>query len=208
VEGDVVSIIMDPVSSWPKLKGAQSKQQIRISDTNGNTITAESEDLSKARYRVDHLCKNGHTGQACNSNLDEESTNSHLDLEHTTLRTYNGMCANEAENGILGNGSSCHIVEQHLENSDSSEIRSCDDEQHKMEKALENVAMIVNSLPGRWPTGSLIGIIEKSPCCDAVIVFLEVKQWISCKGKSGVVPGVSISPRKNWNGLASHTREG
>ncbi|KAH9320930.1 hypothetical protein KI387_015569, partial [Taxus chinensis] len=51
VEGDVVSIIMDPVSSWPKLKGARSKQQIRISDTNGNTITAESEDLSKAHYR-------------------------------------------------------------------------------------------------------------------------------------------------------------
>lgn len=110
---------------------------------------------------------------------------------------------------FFGNGSSCHIGEQHLTNCDLSENGSQDGHNHEMAKALANVAMIVNSLPGRRPTGRVIGIIEKSPRRDAVISFLEVKQWIAYKeGQKWSCSRYEQNQQKNGKGLASHTEEG
>ncbi|XP_057822928.2 DIS3-like exonuclease 2 isoform X2 [Cryptomeria japonica] len=203
VEGDIVAIVTDPVSSWPKLKGAQSKQQIRNSDTkDDNIITAENEGPSKAQCMVEQMYNNNCNGQASNMNLMGDCLNS-LDLED------NGLSVDKAINIFFCNDNSCHIGEQCLTNCDSSEIGSGDEHRHEMAKAKANVAMIVNSLPGRRPTGRVIGIIEKSPRRDAVIGFLEVKQWIAYKdGQKWSCSRNGQYSQKNVKGLPSHTEEG
>eukprot|EP01018_Ginkgo_biloba_P005533 Gb_17335 [translate_table: standard] len=210
VEGDVVAIVLDPIFSWAKLKGAASKEEMNSSESkDADNINFEIQELVgqdslKGQCKADGVYKYGHAGTLVHNNssdVEDETSSLYFDPKFSGLD--DGELVNKANkvlnlNQKMVDGASCQTAEQDLSRCELSEIGLAD-KQDEVTNALANVASIVKALPNKRPTGKVIGIIEKSARRDAVIGFLEVKQWLSCKEASK--EGCSRShqsPQKNW----------
>lgn len=209
VEGDVVAIVLDPVSSWAKLKCAPNKSKNDSDSGAASKIFLESEDSLKSKLKVDGSGKTNCPEVLIGNISDGSDQNGSLGIEHTAFCINKDACVNETTTNILCDGASCQTAEHHLSTCESSEVGCSYDQQDKMAKALATVASTVKSLPSKRPTGRVIGIVEKSPRRDAVIGFLEAKKWLAHKegSKGGCLRGEQ-SPQNSHIGSASHTGGG
>lgn len=209
VEGDVVAIVLDPVSSWAKLKCATNKQKIDSDSGAASNIFLGSEESLKAKSKVDGSQKTNSPELLINNISDGSGQNGWLGIDHTAFCINKGACVNEAPTNILCDAASCQTAEQHLSTCKSSEVWCRYDQQDKMAKALATVASTVKSLPSKRPTGRVIGIIEKSPRREAVIGFLETKKWLAYKeGPKGGCFRSEQSPQSSRKGSAPCTGGG
>eukprot|EP01018_Ginkgo_biloba_P006161 Gb_36974 [translate_table: standard] len=101
----------------------------------------------------------------------------------------------------------CEISEQLFSSCESFDVGPVD-EQDEAANALAKVIATVKSLPSKRPTGKVVAIIEKSRRRDAVIGFLEVKQWISKGGPKGGCSRSEQCSKKSLKGTPSSVVEG
>lgn len=205
VEGDVVAIVLDPVSSWAKLKCASNKPKNDSDSGASSRIFLESNESLKTKLKVDSSGKTNCPELLINDISDVSDQTGWSGNDHTAFCINKGACVNEATTSILCDATSCQTAEQHFSTVKSSEVGYSYDEQDKMAEALATLALTVKSLPSKRPTGRVIGIIEKSSRREAVIGFLETKKWLAYKeGPKGGCFRSEQSPQSNCKGLASH----
>ncbi|KAF8411801.1 hypothetical protein HHK36_004360 [Tetracentron sinense] len=69
----------------------------------------------------------------------------------------------------------------------------CSSEQNDASNSVGMICSMISSLPSKRPTGKVVAILEWSPRRNAVVGFLSVKQWISCR------QGYKKNTKKNKN---------
>ncbi|KAJ7965601.1 DIS3-like exonuclease 2 [Quillaja saponaria] len=189
VEGDIVAIKVDPLTSWTRTKGPNlvSDNSAPVEDSSSlleNNEMASDSCKSKAKGKVDDNHEDGHYRNCHTPEKGyyfEESTSQ----SETSGLNPTGLAIH---NGLNGNHSSA---------SNSLHISSCGG-QNEVINALEKLCFVISTFPSKRPTGRVVAVIEKSPRRDAVVGYLNVKQWIYYKDfnkKEG---------KKNTNLVAEH----
>ncbi|KAJ7959107.1 DIS3-like exonuclease 2 [Quillaja saponaria] len=168
VEGDIVAITVDPLTSWTRMKGSNgvSDNSSPVEDCNSFLVNDEmAGDSCKGNDKVDH----GHEdhlyrnfpipGRGC-CFAESTSHGATYGLDSTRLAGHSGP-----------NG-------HYPSTSDSLHIGSCIG-QSEVLNALDKLRSMINSFPSKGPTGRVVAVIERSRRRDAVVGYLNVKQWIS-----------------------------
>lgn len=198
IEGDVVVIVLNPVSLWPRLKGSASKQSRNTTDVIpevAESVGKNFEDklLDEGDVSIDDVYTSyGHAEMVSNdiSHLElVEDTCWDADTERDDCQWPNlndNICMEQAGGTLCSASVASHLEASDLVDDDtkhqtaeqcfsSSELIF---KQNEAAAALEKLILTVRSRPNKRPTGRVVSIIVESPRRDAIIGFLEVKQWI------------------------------
>lgn len=181
VEGDVVLIKLDPLPLWTKMKGSfgASCNAAVMDDFNlVPRVTEPVGDSCKGKGKVDADCEY----ISCR-NLTEKGF-------HNERNTYS------EENGspeLIGQSGNAHA--------NGSAWAGCSSEHNDVVTAVQKLCAMISAYPLKRPTGKVVAIIERSPRRDAVVGFLNVKQWIF--NREGYIKG----SKKNKLPLLSSYRE-
>ncbi|PIN06988.1 Exoribonuclease II, partial [Handroanthus impetiginosus] len=161
IEGDVVAIVIDPPSLWPRMKG--SSETLNNSTPHNNGV-ADVQACLKGKSKLDSECEYVHPNN--NMVLPEEDT--YFDNESSS----GAILDNSLVNGVLDNGyiSGCH--------SSVSDFARLSGDANDSMSSLEKLSTLVSSLPSKRPTGKVVAVIERSLRRDRIVGFLSVKQWI------------------------------
>ncbi|GAB4861373.1 hypothetical protein Ancab_036535 [Ancistrocladus abbreviatus] len=190
VEGDIVAVKVDPPTLWTRMKGSAGFSNSSATEDNNPLDVAENvHDNFKGKDKEDVDC-----GYACGivgdfSSLHENG--SRIDNTPSAGTVYPESSG--AMNYSCFNG-------QYL--SDPVTFQECSSSGHnKFMNAVEKLCDAIIAFPFKRPTGRVVAIIELSPRRDAVVGFLNAKQWLSlrenCKKDS----------RKNKNLVPLFSRE-
>eukprot|EP00268_Persea_americana_P031034 TRINITY_DN3011_c0_g1_i2.p1 TRINITY_DN3011_c0_g1~~TRINITY_DN3011_c0_g1_i2.p1 ORF type:complete len:1106 (-),score=254.73 TRINITY_DN3011_c0_g1_i2:667-3984(-) len=172
IEGDTVAIALDPVASWTRLRGlpGRNSSALPVGDSNEAVV-----DGCKGKDREDSECKYSTDG---GYHYPENNSSEAFDLD----------------TGIVHRNSNCLSNEHPLD----PFKRSYASQQVGSSGALGKLCAMISALPLKRPTGRVLSIIEGSPRRSAVIGFLGVKQWLSCKeGYKQEIGGQSSKRFKN-----------
>ncbi|KAG1342370.1 putative DIS3-like exonuclease 2 [Cocos nucifera] len=180
IEGDIVAVMLDPVTSWTRLKG---------SNVPSNPILADdSKVLSEPREVVGNKCVGKEPVDA----------NCCCQTYHNGLSRYqfndNGGTSEVAQ-GTTGNGHgfSDRKCINALESSNAQTF-----EQGESARALERIHAMINSYPSKRPTGRVLSIIRMSPRRGTIIGFLTCKKWQpEGEGYGNLVNGQVSKKKKN-----------
>lgn len=199
IEGDVVAIVLNPVSLWPRLKGAASKQSRDTTDV----IPEVTDSVGKNfEYKLldegddsiaDVYTSCGHAEMVVLNDI------SHLELVEDTCwdadterddcqwpSLNDNVCMEQAGSTLCSASVASHLEASDLVDDETKHqtteqcFSSCEltFKQNEAAAALEKLILTVRSWPNKRPTGIVVSIIVESPRRDAIIGFLEVKQWI------------------------------
>lgn len=197
IEGDIVAVALDPVASWPKLKGSAGRfcNSNLLNDSDGVVEVIEVVgDRCKGRDRVDSdclfaVCRNGllpsDEDYKCSQKFSGGTVHLDMEIGHTN--------SNYQSNGCLSYSS---------DPSDRVQVS----QQVGVEGMLGKLAALVSAFPSKRPTGRVVAIIERSSRRDAVVGFLGVKQWLSYKEGYKKETGGQLSKRTK-NFINFSTRE-
>lgn len=163
VEGDIVVIKVDPSSLWTKMKGFSN-------------ISPQPEDCCM-RPEIDELASGGHKGKGkADVHYENGQFRTGVSLEkrlHCNGGSFTGETSHSQDVGQVG--STC--VNSHYPTVlDSSHVGSSCGIDGRV-NAVENLCATISSFPSKRPTGRVVAIIEKSRRRDAIVGFLNVKQW-------------------------------
>ncbi|OMO62608.1 Ribonuclease II/R [Corchorus capsularis] len=158
VEGDIVVIKVDPLGLWTRMKGSNgsSNNSAQIEDCN---IVQEVNGLAgnsyKGKGKVDGDCVNAHSknGVPIEKGFYDET-------EMTRASAYN------------------HVNGHHQSSSDSLHVGFLPGQNEGI-NSVERLAASTSQFPLKRPTGRVVAIFEKSLRRDAIVGFLNVKQWFS-----------------------------
>ncbi|XVF64607.1 hypothetical protein PTKIN_Ptkin09bG0182000 [Pterospermum kingtungense] len=158
VEGDIVVIKVDPLELWTKMKGSNwsSNNSAPIEDCNlvqeVNGVAANS---YKGKGKVDADCEYAdcRSGILIGQGLYDET-------QVTKPAGYN------------------HVNGHHQSSSDSMHM-GLFPEKNEGINSVDRLAVMTSQFPSKRPTGRVVAIVEKSLRRDAVVGFLNVKQWFS-----------------------------
>lgn len=205
IEGDVVAIVLDPVSLWPRLKGAASKKSRNTTDvipevTDSVGKNFEDKLLDEGDCNIDDVdTSHGHAEMLVLNDI------SHLELVEDTCwdadterddsqwpSLNDNVCMEQAGSMPCSASVASHLEASDLVDDDTRNqtaeqcFSNCEliDKQNEAAAALEKLILTVRSRPNKRPTGIVVSIIVESPRRDAIIGFLEVKQWILNMGKA------------------------
>lgn len=205
IEGDVVAIALNPVSLWPRLKGATSKQNRNTTDVIPevtDSIGKNSEDklLDEGDCNIDDVDTfHGHSEMLVLNDMSHvelvedtcwEADNERDDSQWPSLN--DSGCMEQAGSMSCAASVTSHLGASDLVDDDGNHqtaeqcFSNCEmiDKQNDAAAALEKLILTVRSRPNKRPTGIVVSIVVKSPRRDAIIGFLEVKQWILNMGKT------------------------
>ncbi|XP_026660773.1 DIS3-like exonuclease 2 isoform X2 [Phoenix dactylifera] len=192
IEGDVVAVMLDPVTSWTRLKG---------SNVHGNPVLADDSNiLSEAREVVDNKC-------AGKERLDANCgcytySNGLLPLDKRCQFNDNGGIS-EVVHSNPGNGpgiSNKKCIVQQSNPPENSNMQAF--EQGEAARALERIRAMINSYPSKRPTGRVLSIIRMSPRRGAVIGFLSSRKWLPEGEGYGNLVSSHVSKNKNLVSLS------
>ncbi|CAK7347018.1 unnamed protein product [Dovyalis caffra] len=184
VEGDVVVIKVDPLSFWTKMKGSNGPSN--------NLSTAEDSNLC--------LEANGKAGGSSKGKSKLNMDFDCADYGNSTVPQkgfhYEASSRNGDElNGPVGYNS---VNGYHQSASDSSPVPSTG--KNEVLNGVQRMCATISSYPSKRPTGRVVAIIEKSPRRDAIVGFLNVKQWFyyrdGCKKYA--------KRNKSWLSISNH----
>ncbi|WCJ44609.1 DIS3-like exonuclease 2 [Euphorbia peplus] len=169
VEGDIVIIKIDPLTLWTKMKGSSGPiaNSSSVEDSNlaiDASDTAVSSCKGKIKVEVD----------------DEYNDLGVLPLQKA-IHFENGSCATEPGQGGLSSQVAHNFVNGcHPSASDSSHFSSSNG-QKEVVNGVSRVCTMVRCYPSKRPTGVVVAIVETSPRRDAIVGFLNAKQWFYYK---------------------------
>ncbi|KAJ9567030.1 hypothetical protein OSB04_002996 [Centaurea solstitialis] len=153
VEGDIVAIKVEPLSSWTKMKGTIESSRHPAVEDNNNSLAGVSESNNencrrKKKSDANMQCVCNTNGQPFPEkglhNINDIDGNNQFEVDHSTA------CSSSSE-------------------------------RREVETAVEKLCTMVSSLPAKRPTGRVVAIIEKSPRRKAIVGFLRIKQWLFSK---------------------------
>ncbi|KAG2709074.1 hypothetical protein I3760_05G222300 [Carya illinoinensis] len=174
VEGDIVVIKIDPLSLWTRMKGSTgiSNNYPPVEDCNLLLEDSEiSSDSCKGKGKVDAECKHAHH-RSCPF---PEKGFCYGDS------TFTGEAVHLDPIGPA----SCNLVDPYL--AAASDLLHADfcSGQNELNTALGRMCALISSFPSKRPTGRIVAISEMSPRRDAVVGYLNVKQWLSYRELCG-----------------------
>lgn len=167
VEGDIVVVKVDPLSLWTRMKGSVG------------------------------LCNNAPQVEDCNLLLEDSDVasdsykgKSKIEADCEYFR-YRSCPFPEKKKLSYGDGetvhfdpiipASCNTVDGNFPTaSDSSHVYSSSG-QNEVITPVGRMCALISSFPSKRPTGRIVAIIERSPHRDAIVGYLNVKQWFSSR---------------------------
>ncbi|XP_073314492.1 DIS3-like exonuclease 2 isoform X1 [Primulina huaijiensis] len=157
-EGDIVAIVVDPPSLWPKMKGSNEtldESQASCSEQSEALMFCRGSSKGKSKLELDfeHVCSVDYLG------FSEDGT------RYETGSSSAAMADNRYVNGV-SDQPSIH---------DSTKPCYCDD--YKLVNICEKLCYLVSLFPSRRPTGRVVAIVAGSSRRDSIVGFLSVKQW-------------------------------
>ncbi|EEF48362.1 DIS3-like exonuclease 2 isoform X2 [Ricinus communis] len=170
VEGDMVVIKVDPLPCWTKMKGSNGPSNSIALAEDCNSAVELSEMASgsckgKIKVEVDH----------------DFAESGSFSLPQKGIHSEDSSCATEAVHQELNGSTGYNIgIGDHPSASESSNFGSSMG-QHEGANAVGRLCTMISSHPTKRPTGRVVAIIERSPRRDAIIGFLNVKQWFYCR---------------------------
>lgn len=160
-----MAVKLDPVTTWPKLKG--------FGRCSGNGIGADDNRIREVAEIVDKNCKEKEKAEYKSECCLRTNDLQKLSGEGLCLDIMNDMNRN---NNIL---SGDHAIASY-----SSVGRS---------SSLKNLFSLISSSPLKRPTGRVLAILQKSPRRDSLVGFLRTKQFYSCQeGSKCDIAGLSL----------------
>ncbi|PON59824.1 Nucleic acid-binding, OB-fold containing protein [Parasponia andersonii] len=168
VEGDIVAVKVDPLSLWTKMKSstASCKNSLVVEDINlvseSNNVTGNS---CKGKGKIDVDSEYAYHGN-------------HLSPEMELYSERETFLDEPYQSGTIVESSYDHVDVNHSYALDSSRAGSSSGLNYTR-NAVEKICAVISSYPSKRPTGKVLAVIERSPRRDAVVGFLNVKQWIS-----------------------------
>uniref|UniRef100_A0A5B7BIX7 DIS3-like exonuclease 2 n=1 Tax=Davidia involucrata TaxID=16924 RepID=A0A5B7BIX7_DAVIN len=191
VEGDIVAIKIDPLSSWTKMKvstGTLNNSALMDDYNLLPEVTELVNDSGKGKNKIEanyeyvnytnclllpekrvHCESSSFSGKNVHSEL----------IESTGYNYVNGFCVPALDPSQAG----------------------CSSERNEIASAVGKLCVMVSSFPSKRPTGRVVAIIERSPRRDAVVGFLSAKQWDTNR------EGYKKDSKKKKNSLLSSNRE-
>ncbi|XP_065880514.1 DIS3-like exonuclease 2 isoform X2 [Euphorbia lathyris] len=189
VEGDTVVIKIDPLTLWTKMKGSNGPS-VNFASAEDNSLAIDASDTAGSS------CK----GQSKVEVDDEYNELGGLPLQKA-IQFEEGSCATEAAHGGLSSQVAHNFVNGcHPSASDSSHCGSSTG-QNEVENGVHRLCTMVRCYPSKRPTGMVVAIVETSPRRDAIVGFLNVKQWLYYK------EGYKKDMKKNKNSSLISSRE-
>jgi DIS3-like exonuclease 2 len=180
VEGDIVVVKVDPLSLWTRMKGSIGlcNNAPQVEDCN---LILEDSDVASDSYKGKSKIE--------------------ADCEYFRYRS----CPFPEKKFSCGDGetvhfdpiitASCNIVDGNLPTaSDSSHVYSSSG-QNEVITPVGRMCALISSFPSKRPTGRIVAIIERSPRRDAIVGYLNVKQWFSSQAKKNK-SSLSLSDRE------------
>uniref|UniRef100_A0A3N7GG35 DIS3-like exonuclease 2 n=1 Tax=Populus trichocarpa TaxID=3694 RepID=A0A3N7GG35_POPTR len=170
VEGDVVVIEVDPLSFWTKMKGSN--------EPSNNLSTAEDSNL--------HLEANGKAGGSRQGKIKLNMDCKYADFGNSLVPHkgfyygYSSCAGEDVHDELNGPVGYNYANGYHQSPSDSSHVAHSMG-QSEVLNGVGRMCSMISSYPSKRPTCRVVAIIEKSPRRDAIIGFLNVKQWFYYK---------------------------
>ncbi|XP_021660042.2 DIS3-like exonuclease 2 isoform X2 [Hevea brasiliensis] len=166
VEGDIVVIKVDPLPLWTKMKGSNGPP-VNVSLAEDCNLVVEASETA------DGNCKGKSKVDVDYEYAEPES----FSIPQKGIHYDDSSCAGEGIHQELnvpvdynfGNG-------YHPSASDSSHFRYSSGQSEVM-NGVDRLCAMINSYPLKRPTGRVVAIIERSLRRDAIVGFLNVKQW-------------------------------
>ncbi|CAN6466781.1 unnamed protein product [Victoria cruziana] len=206
IEGDVVAVVIDPVASWPKLKGSPSSL---ASSTTGDSIT-----VCETMESAGEVLPKKHDPNKAAKFLTDQTSFFPKDMNSNALENSLAGQAGLQTNSI-SNSRQCETcppymdsTPEHLPLNPCGISKAANDMNHQdgAATAVQKFAAIVRKFQFKRPTGRVVAIIDQSPKRNAVIGFLGVRQWMSFR--EGIKKDVvGASSKKNNGKVCSLPRE-
>ncbi|XP_048332455.2 DIS3-like exonuclease 2 isoform X2 [Ziziphus jujuba] len=167
VEGDIVAVKVDSVAFWTRMKGSTGmcSNSALVEDLSllpEDTEVTGDNYKGKGKVGLDHDDAN-HTGY---SFPDKE------------LHCEESASLGETSRPDLVLPSDYGHVDGRQSTSDYSNVGSSSG-LNDVKNAVGRMCAMLNSFPNKQPTGRVLAVIERSPRRDAVVGFLNVKQWLN-----------------------------
>lgn len=172
VEGDIVAVKVDSVSFWTRMKGSTGmcNNSALVEDPNllpEDTEVASDNCKGKSKVGLDHEYAN-HAGYSF------PEKESHYEGSTSLGETFRSDLVLPSDYD--------HVDGRHSA-SDSSHVGSSSG-LNDVKNAVGRICAKLNSFPSKQLTGRVLAVIERSPRRDAVVGFLNVKQWLYYPKKS------------------------
>lgn len=184
MEGDIVAVKIDPLPLWTKMKGPNGPCN-NTSTLEGCNLSTEDNDVDgKGKHKVDADHWSGLCGSYPGQNEDADQQS--ISYKNDSLTGKGIVCDDNTPQGstnhldLLGGANHGSINGHHHATPDSLKSNSCSGH-IEVVNAVENMCMLVNSVPSKRPTGRVVSIIERSPRREGIVGHLNVKQWASYK---------------------------
>ncbi|XP_022773218.1 DIS3-like exonuclease 2 isoform X2 [Durio zibethinus] len=158
VEGDIVVIKVDPLGLWTKMKGSNgsSNNSAQVEDFNlVQEVDGLADNSYKGKGKVDADCEYADCGSGVllgKAYYDEKQV--------TSTATYN------------------HVNGHHQSSSDSLYMGLLPGQNEGI-NSVDWLTVMTSQFPLKRPTGKVVAIVEKSLRRNAIVGFLNVKQWFS-----------------------------
>lgn len=165
-------IKVDPLPFWTKMKGSNGPPNNFHYAEDGNKLTDANDTAGsscKGKSKVDADREYADSGSSLNSQKGF----------HFEDCSYAGESVHQELNGPVGYNfvNECH----HPSTSDSSCVGSSAGQNEAL-NGLGRLCTMIKLYPSKRPTGRVVSIIEGSPRRDAIVGFLNVKQWLYHRG--------------------------
>lgn len=165
VEGDIVAIKMDPLTSWTRMKGTN--------ETHNSMHAMEDTSIpAEATEKDSHNCKGKNKVDA---DVKSESFRS-SSLSDKRCRNEVKVLDGTACDDLLSNYEQCDVNQSSVV--DTSQ-EHCSSNQDDVSKAIGRICAVINLYPGKRPTGRVVSILEKSRLRETIVGHLYVKKFLS-----------------------------
>lgn len=168
MEGDIVAVKVDPLSLWTKMKGSTA-------NCNNSVMEGDMNLPSECNNIAGKSCK-GKAKVAVDSEYAYQGSCLFPEMELYCERETSLDESNQSE--TIRPSSYDHVDGCHCSTLDPSHVVSSTGLNYAR-NAIGKMCDLISSYPSKRPTGKVLAIIERSPRRDAVVGFLNVKQWIS-----------------------------
>ncbi|KAJ4825370.1 hypothetical protein Tsubulata_017290 [Turnera subulata] len=163
VEGDIVVIKVDPLSLWTKMKGSNGQ--------------------------LNNVCLAENSNSQANGAAGKTVVGGDLDLidSGSSLLPQKGITCVDSSSSVdqnLNVPGGCNFINSNQSSVSDNSLVPSSIGRNEASNGLERLCAMINSYPSKRPTARVVAIVDQSPRRDAVIGFLNVKQWIYYRARS------------------------
>ncbi|XVE95439.1 hypothetical protein REPUB_Repub02eG0097400 [Reevesia pubescens] len=158
VEGDIVVIKVDPLGLWTRMKGSNgsSNNSTQVEDFNSvQEVNGQAGNRYKGKGKVD------------------------ADCEYEDCRSGVLLVKGFYDDTKVAKTAAYDYVNGHHQSNSDSLHMGLFPGQNEGINSVDRLAAMTSQFPLKRPTGRVVAIVEKSLRRDAIVGFLNVKQWFS-----------------------------